>query len=189
MLDIGDVMRQVLGIEAAQLTIEQMVMRAIVVYVCALAMVRLGEKRFFGRTTAFDIVLGIILGSVINRTITGNSPFVPTLVASFILVMMHRLFAEIAFRHEWFGRAVKGDSFLLVKNGEIRWDAMRRNTITQKDLLSALRQSGHTDSLEKVEEARMERNGDISFIQQPGKPKVVEIRVEDGVQTVRIHID
>ena len=45
----------------------EMAMRACIVYVCALAIVRLGDKRFLGKPTAFDAVLGIIFGSVVSR--------------------------------------------------------------------------------------------------------------------------
>lgn len=41
----------------------------------------------------------------------------------------------------------------------------------------------------QVQEARFERNGDISVLEKKGKePKVVEVAVREGVQVVRIEI-
>jgi len=39
-----------------------------------------------------------------------------------------------------------------------------------------------------VAEARLERNGDISVVRAERPPRVVEVRVADGVQTVRIEL-
>jgi len=41
---------------------------------------------------------------------------------------------------------------------------------------------------EQVAEARLERNGDISVLRAEKPPRVVEVRVADGVQTVRIEL-
>lgn len=46
--------RWLLGLGVEDLSLWRMAIRALVVYVAALAMVRLGEKRFRGENTAFD---------------------------------------------------------------------------------------------------------------------------------------
>ena len=70
----------------------QMALRAIVVYVATVLIVRLGKKRFMSRATAFDVILAIMLGSLVSRAIAGSAPFVPTLVASAVLLALHWLF-------------------------------------------------------------------------------------------------
>ena len=42
--------------------------------------------------------------------------------------------------------------------------------------------------LKQVAEARLERSGNLSVIKARQDPKVNEMRVQDGVQTVRIEI-
>ena len=66
-----------LGLEGERLGAAQMALRAVVVYVVTVAFARLGKKRFMGRATAFDVILGIMLGSIVSRAITGNAPFCP----------------------------------------------------------------------------------------------------------------
>lgn len=51
----------------------------------------------------------------------------------------------------------------------------------------ALRQAGVQD-IERVSAARLERSGDISVIERSDEPRVVDIDVADGVQTVRIRL-
>lgn len=178
-----------LGLEAEDLTITQMVLRAVIVYGAALLMVRLGEKRFLGKSTAFDVILGIILGSVVSRAITGSSPFFPTLAAGFVLVGLHWLFAVIAFRSDRFATLIKGSPRTLVENGEVLWEAMRKSNIGSNDLMGALRTQARISEVGQVQVARLERSGDISVIKADSPPKILEVEVADGVQTVRIQIE
>lgn len=166
MQEIETLVTQILGLDVDELTIGHMVARAAVVFVAALLMVRVGEKRFFGKNTAFDIILGIIFGSVVSRAITGSSEFFPTLAAGLTLVLLHWLFATLSFHFDWFGTIVKGNSRTLVKDGEILWSAMRSSHISEKDLMSALRSQANVDELDEVQEARLERSGDISVIKK-----------------------
>ena len=180
---------QLLGLEAEDLNVGHMVVRAVVVYVSALLMVRPGEKRFFGRNTAFDFILGIIFGSVVSRAINGSAAFWPTLAAGLTLVVLHWLFSVLSFHSDWFGTFVKGNDRILVENGTILWDAMRKSHLSEKDLMSSLRTQANIDDIQEVKEARLERSGDVSVIQKESVPKVLEIGVADGVQTVRIRIE
>ena len=50
--ELGNIITLLLGLEAEDLSITQMALRAIIVYVAALLMVRLGEKRLLGKNTA-----------------------------------------------------------------------------------------------------------------------------------------
>ena len=72
------------GKEAWDLTAPQMAARAALIYAVALAIVRIGKKRFMGRATAFDVIVGIILGSIASRAVTGNAPMIPTMTATIV---------------------------------------------------------------------------------------------------------
>ena len=167
-----------------------MAVRALLIYAVAIALVRLGEKRFMGKNTALDMILGVVLGSVLSRAITGNAPFVPTIIAAGMLVALHAIFSAGAFHLPWFGRLVKGHGRTLIKDGTILWDQMRKSHITQHDLDHALRTKGGVTEAKDVQLARLERSGGISVItRSPEKqPKIIDIAVNQGVQTVRIEL-
>src|SRR5919205_2247099 len=97
-----------LGIDSKEFNAAQMGLRAVLVYVVTVLMVRLAKKRFMGRATAFDVILGIMLGSIVSRAVTGNAPFLPALVATAVLLGMHWLFSSVAMQWYAFGVAVKG---------------------------------------------------------------------------------
>lgn len=156
-----------LGTYGDDITWWQMSIRAVIVFIIALVIIRFGNHRIFGKHSAFDIVLGIIYGSVLSRAITGNSPFFPTLVAALVLMLLHRLLAVIAFNsHFGFGNWIKGKPSVLIKDGEIQWNALRKNSITENDLKEAVRKSGCEADLSKINTAYLERSGDISIIQK-----------------------
>ena len=63
--------------------------------------------------------------------------------------------------------------------------ALCRVHMTEGDLDEALRGQGLV-SLERVAEARLERNGKVSVLEAKPKFNVVEVQVTEGVQTIRI---
>jgi len=166
----------------------EMILRAVGVYIGALLIVRLaGEARLLGKHAAFDIFLGIIFGSMISRPVNASAPFLETIAVGAVLVGIHWVFGALAFRWHTFGNLVKGRPVALVEDGEIRWRAMRASHFTQRDLLETLRLHG-VDDLKDVRTATLERNGNVSVILAPRQPRVIEISVEAGVQTVRLEL-
>jgi uncharacterized membrane protein YcaP (DUF421 family) len=152
-----------LGVEGNELSALQMGARAIVVYAVTLIIVRLGKKRFMGRATAFDVIMGVVLGSVVSRAITGNSPLVPTLAAAAVLVFMHWGLSYLAMSGHVFGGLIKGQARILVRDGQIEWEHMRDEHMTEHDLWEDLRGKG-ISKLSQIAEARLERSGELSVI-------------------------
>lgn len=180
---VGDL----LGLGADSIAVWQMALRAVIVYLAAIVLVRLGEKRFLGKYAALDVILGFMLGSVLSSAITGSAPFFETVLGgALVLVLMHWLFAVLSFRSDRFGNWVKGTERVLVRNGEIDWNSMQTSHISRNDLLAALRTNGRLDDVAEVKEARLERSGDISVLQGEREPRVIELAVQDGVQVVRV---
>ena len=162
---IVEIVEQALGLNAQQLNMWQMGLRAIIIYLAALMMVRIvGDRRFIGKYAAFDVILSIIFGSTLSRGINGTSAFFETIFAGFVLVVMHWLFSSIAYHFTKFESKIKGRSRLLVENGRLRSKAMKSSHITREDILSNLRLQCNIDTLDCVNEAYLETNGDISFI-------------------------
>ena len=161
---LGDLINLALGLNAKQLNLWQMGLRAVIIYVAALIMIRMvGDRRFIGKFAAFDVILSIIFGSTLSRGINGTSAFFETIFAGFVLVGMHWLFSALSFHHQEFEDKVKGRPRFLIKDGRFCQRTMRKSHITQDDLTSALRVKCQVDKLELVERACLERNGDISF--------------------------
>lgn len=186
---LKEILREALGLEleSSDINILQMGLRAAVVYVVTVFMVRLAKKRFMGRATAFDMILSIMIGSIVSRAVTGNAPFLPALAATAVLLGMHWLFSGLALRWHGFGTLVKGKACLLVRKGEVDTTSMQAVHMTEHDLWEDLRGKG-ISRLDQVDEARLERSGKLSVLKAPSELKVVDVMVRDGVQMVRIEI-
>jgi len=153
-----------LSAEPKDLTLLQVSLRGIIVFVATLAMVRLSSKRSLSEKTAFDAVLIVIVASMLARAINGSAAFFPTLGSGFVLVLLHRLLGATAYYSHRFGIMIKGRPAMLVQNGRLERKNMRRNHISEFDLEEDMRLNAKTDDLSKIKAARVERSGDISFI-------------------------
>ena len=150
--------------EPKDLTFLQVSLRGIIVFLVSLVMVRLGDRRFLPKKTAFDAILVFVLASMLARAINGSAAFFPTLGGGFVLVGLHRLLAMIAFHSHCVGELVKGVDDLVVKDGKLIEEKMRRNHLTERDLLEELRINGNVSDPKNVKEARMERSGEVSVV-------------------------
>jgi uncharacterized membrane protein YcaP (DUF421 family) len=178
-----------LGRDASDLTAIQIALRSAVVYVFTLAAIRLGNKRLLSKATAFDFVVAIMLGSVMSGAIMGSSPLFRTMLVGALLLGMHWLFAVLAYHTDWFGAFAKGERVLLIEDGKVQSEGMRRGSITEDDLAQALRLQIRESDPSEVRLAYLERNGKISVLPYPHEPRIVDVSVERGVQTVRITLE
>jgi uncharacterized membrane protein YcaP (DUF421 family) len=184
--------RSLLGIGAdpKTLTLLQMAVRVIVIYGAGLAIVRtIGDKRFSGKYSPFDIILSITFGSLLSRAINGSAPFWVTVGAGAILVGIHWIITAITCRSNRISRLLTGKPLVLVQEGKVQSKNLLKAHISQRDLVESLRLKGQPHSLSQVQEAYLERDGRISIIPAPPQPQVLEIKVEDGVQTVCIRLE
>jgi uncharacterized membrane protein YcaP (DUF421 family) len=178
-----------LGRETDDLNALQMGIRAVIIFLSALLMLKIGNKRFLGRTTAFDFLLGIIIGSVLSRAINGNASLFPSIAAGFVLIGIHWLFGAIAMRSNFFGKIIKGVRRTIIKDGKLNEKEMAKAHIGLGDLKMELRSDLNSDELENIQSAYFERSGRMSFIKNKSEAKIIDVKVEEGVQTIRIKIE
>jgi uncharacterized membrane protein YcaP (DUF421 family) len=155
-----------LGVEPKELTFLQISLRGLIVFLATLVMIRFGHKRSLARKTGFDAVLMVILASVLSRAINGSAAFFATLGGGVVIVLVHRLFAFIAFHSHAFGVLIKGRPELIIDDGALILRAMRRNHISKHDVEEDMRLDARTEELNDICKGYVERSGDISFIKK-----------------------
>jgi uncharacterized membrane protein YcaP (DUF421 family) len=151
-----------------ELTLLQLCLRAFVIFVFGLAIVRIGDRRSLAEKTGFDTLFLILIGAVLARAINGSAALLTTLGCGLFLMVIHRLFAFIAFHSHAFGKLIKGNSVLLVRDGRLDWKAMKHHLVSKHDLEEDLRLSAHAEDIARIRAARLERSGDMSFIKKEG---------------------
>lgn len=173
------------GLPPSELGVPQIVLRTLVVFVVAVLLLRIADKRFLAHRNAFDALLSFMLASTLSRAIDGSATFFGTLGAGVVLVFLHRTITLAACKSHALGRLVKGDPAVLVAEGAVDARAMRRYHVSPHDLEEDLRLQAGVDDLGRVKRAQLERNGEISVLREP---RVVTIAVQEGVQTVRLEV-
>lgn len=103
----------------------------------------------------------------------------------FMLIALHWLFSWLSYRVKGFGPVVKGHALQLIRDGEDVPGAMRETSTTSRDLERTIRESGYDPGRVHIQQAYLERDGSISIVPAP---RVLEVQVEEGVQTVRIEM-
>jgi len=175
--------------EPKDFTLLQISLRTPLTYLFGLAILRLSRNRFLARESAFDVLLAFMLGSVLSRAINGTTPLLLSLAASFLLIAIHYAFAWLSYRSPLFERFLDGQPDPVLRGGRLIRETLRRHRLSHGNLEEALRLEMHAKDLAHIDEAWIENNGEISFIpRQPPPPRIVEVKVEDGIQVVRLEI-
>jgi uncharacterized membrane protein YcaP (DUF421 family) len=162
-----DVLRPWLGLgeDPASRKTVQICLRGLIVFVCAIAIVRVADKRFLSRKTAFDAVLAFTLASMLARAINGSGPLGPSIACGFALVLTHRLLAHLSARWHWVGSLVKGHEEQIIRDGAVDKEALRKHNFSERDLEEDLRLEG-VEHPSEVKAAHVERSGDVSVIKK-----------------------
>lgn len=144
----------------------QMCARAIAVFFLALILIRFTGMRVFGIKTAFDTCIMIMLGSVLSRAVVGASPFVPTILASASLVIIHKVIARLSVSNQRISHMVKGKPLSVYKDGILNEKNLKRCSLSFGDVMEEVRLNVNHNSLEDIQEIFMERTGEISVIEK-----------------------
>jgi uncharacterized membrane protein YcaP (DUF421 family) len=160
-----DIIIKIFG-EGKDLTLSQMSARAFVVYFIALALIHISGKRTFGKKSAFDITITIILGAVLSRAVVGASPFLATVAACLVLVLIHRILGWVILYSKSFSKLLKGEKILLYQEGRINEINLHKCLMTQDDLMSDVRLKTNEDTLNNVKEIYMENTGELSIVKK-----------------------
>jgi uncharacterized membrane protein YcaP (DUF421 family) len=152
--------------EGKDLDTLQMSLRAAVVFIIALILIRISGRRSFGVRTPLDNIIAISLGAVLSRAIVGASPFVPVVVTCFVVVVIHRFLGWLIANNARIARLIEGDKILLYENDQYIEDNLKRALVCKEDVMQGIRKSALTDDISKIKKVYMERNGDISAIKK-----------------------
>ncbi len=145
----------------------ELVVRALVVYVFLLFLLRLTGKRQVGQLAPFDLVLLLVLSNAVQNAMNGgdNSITAGVLLAS-TLIGVNWGVAWLTYRSKRIESLVEGRPVILVHDGQVYHDALRKVQMTMHELNAALRAEG-CGSAEEVRFAVLENNGHVTVVPLP----------------------
>jgi len=148
------------------LTPLQMSVRTFAMFFILLALIRIGGMRIFGKKTAFDSILVIMLGAVLARGVVGASPFFSTVASAGVMIVIHKILAILAMRFTWIGKIVKGVHRSLYKEGAMNISNMNKASISKDDLMESLHLEINSEDINDAKEIFIEKNGHVSVVKK-----------------------
>lgn len=144
----------------------EFMLRAVVVYVVLLCLVRLSGKRSVGQFTPFDMILIVLLGTAVQNSLIGEDySLFGGLILAATLIGMNWLVGLLSARSERADRLIEGSPVLLARDGQVFGEVLRREQVSPREFEQALRQAGCTE-VDDVALAVLETNGHISVIRR-----------------------
>ena len=138
----------------------------ILAYVTLVLFLRLSGKRTLAKLNAFDLVVTVALGSTLSAILLQESiALAEGALALGLLIAMQYLVAFASVRSQRFAHAVRSEPTLLARGGEFCQDAMKRERITEDEVLSAVRSAGGQD-IRDVSYLVLESDGTISVAER-----------------------
>jgi uncharacterized membrane protein YcaP (DUF421 family) len=154
----------------------QIIGRTGAVYLLVLLGVRLTGKREVGQMTPFDLVLLLLLSNSVQNAMTGpDTSLMGGVVAAIVLLTLNYLVAELSGMNRKFRRVVQGSPSLLIHDGQLILDHLKKERITVDEVLRSLREHG-IGSISEVAIGVLEVDGSLSFLKIDELPESVRAR-------------
>lgn len=120
--------------------------------------------RQMSQMSMFDYIIGISIGSIAAEMSTSlEDNFIQPLVAMVVYAFSAILLSWLCSKSIRIRRLVEGKPLILLSNGEIYRDNLRKSKIDVSEFLEQCRLSGYFD-VSKLQTAVLESNGKISFL-------------------------
>jgi uncharacterized membrane protein YcaP (DUF421 family) len=154
----------------------EILLRGSVMYISLFILLRVVLKRQAGSLGMTDLLLITLIADASQNAMAGEYLSIPSgIVLVSTIIFWSYTFDLLNYKFPWFNRLTEPPPLPLIKDGKLLRKNMRRELITEDELLSQLREQG-LDDVDKVKEAYMESDGHISVVQQERKRQSKENR-------------
>jgi uncharacterized membrane protein YcaP (DUF421 family) len=152
------------------LPILEKILRPIIIYFVLIIGLRLAGKRELAQLNPFDLVVLLTLSNTVQNSIIGNDNSVTGgIIGAITLLVVNYIVVRFLYDHHKIEQLVEGEADVLIKNGKIRNDQLKKEIITLEELESAAHKQGFA-SLDEIEKAVLEPGGTVSFIGKKPAP-------------------
>lgn len=139
--------------------------RAVGVYVLMLVVIRLLGKRTIGNFTAFDLLVALMLGEIVDEAIYGDVDFIQAVTAILVIAAAKYATAWITYLSHPLANILEGKPRPIVEHGEMDRKALRAELLSELDAMAMLRLRG-VDDVREVKTATLEVDGLLSVIKE-----------------------
>jgi uncharacterized membrane protein YcaP (DUF421 family) len=140
-----------------------LILRAAVVYIFVLIMMRISGKREMGHMGMIEFVTVLLISNAVQNSMNaGDSSLVGGLVVAGSLIALSMAFSALAYRSRLFSRVFEGTPTLLINKGKLLPQNMRSERLRESEIRVLLRKQG-VHHYHEVQSAILEVDGTLSI--------------------------
>jgi uncharacterized membrane protein YcaP (DUF421 family) len=149
------------GIFNLHLGIDEKILRSVLVFMFLVVALRLGGKRELGQINVLDLAVLLLASNALQNALIGDdSSITGGVIGASTLFLANYLFVRLTFRNATARRLFEGKPRILLRNGEADAEALRKEAITEMELVDLALEKGF-DDLHKVGLIVLETNGQL----------------------------
>ncbi|WBL13084.1 DUF421 domain-containing protein [Sutcliffiella sp. NC1] len=160
----------------------EVLLKTFVVIVLFFAITKLVGKKKVGDLGLFEFLTSITIAGLSAFIIIADRPFIHGIISILLIGLVLFLIDLFALKSKKFHDFTKGNGTVLIKDGKILEDNLKKEKLTTDELLSSLRQK-NIFKYADVEFAILEATGDVSVFPKkemlPVTPKLLNIKVAE----------
>jgi uncharacterized membrane protein YcaP (DUF421 family) len=155
------------------------VLRPVIVYAFLVISLRLSGKRELVQLNPFDLVVLLTLSNTVQNAIIGeDNSVLGGVVGATSLLITNYLVVRFLYDHRKLDQIVEGKADVLVENGKVLTQNLKKELITLAQLEAAARKQGF-ETLSEVQQCILEPGGTLSFLGK--KPDTEDVRHQELV--------
>ena len=125
------------------LPIAEKIVRPIIVYVFLIVGLRLAGRRELAQLNPFDLVVLLTISNTVQNAIIGEDNSVTGgIIGAATLLVVNYGVVKFLYSHEKLDRIIEGDQCVLIENGVLNADRLKRELITRSELETAAHKQG-----------------------------------------------
>ena len=166
--EVFDFHRIFLG-DAPPLFLLEIIFRTFIMYAYTIFLLRMLGKREMGQLSVLELAIIISFGSAIGDPMFGaDIPIIYGIVAVTSIAIFQIGLERLINKNKKVEKLMEGSPNLLVENGSIIYDGLKKDDLSKEDLFRSLRVK-EVEHLGQIQKAFSETNGQISVLFHPPK--------------------
>jgi uncharacterized membrane protein YcaP (DUF421 family) len=156
------------------LPVAEKILRALIVYLFLVALLRVFGKRELAQLNPFDLVVLLTLSNTVQNAIIGEDNSVTGgLIGAIALMTANYLLVRFIFKHRRLDQVLEGRPTTLIEGGQVRQKGLAKELLTESELLMVAHRQGFSN-LNEIERCVLEPGGGFYF--QGKRPPMSERR-------------
>jgi len=138
------------------------IVRASVVYLVVMMLLRIGGKRQVGQMGMPQLVALLLISNAVQNSMNGNdSTITGGIILASVIMFWSFLFELLTSRSKKFENIIQGRPTVLIRNGKLLFEQLRKERLSPSELKVLLRKQG-VHHINEIEQAILESDGYVS---------------------------